>query len=310
MFKSARSDRNPHTRSYGVRRHAIQEEHPLASQGVRSADWPVSRYKVLLLSNSMKLIKEGLESVVKTSKAVGNSIKRNARAYLAAGLIGLGAAGIANADEGTVSLRYNIGTFYTNRSCSIGNLNGASAGIDSYDFRYQELFNPSGVASKIITEVEDQELDINMRDENNTSSAIVEYSIITDGRPIPEINDREISWSVSGFDDYDVTVNGVTGRSGTFNPTSNSGSFSVSFSETEEPPQTYAPSVELNGVTNVTNSSATLEGRITDTGGLTTDAGFVYYPSDNAGSQTEVWSGTFNTPSSFSYDINNLEEDT
>lgn len=110
------------------------------------------------------------------------------------GLVGKIACGIASlvgsaskvdAQTGKLSIDNHIDAPYTNQTHMTLHRSGALEGIDSYDSPYTALFNPSGIAAKIISKVEAQELDIDQRPENSTSNVNLELSLISsNGQPI------------------------------------------------------------------------------------------------------------------------------
>jgi hypothetical protein len=113
----------------------------------------------------------------------------------------------AEASEGKITVEYNIDIPYTGRNIIIAHYPGAEEGFDSYDFIYHDMFNPSGISSKITSMVEGKELDANALPLNSTSSAGFSYTVIAEGGgEIPPINTHYFNVSTDGFNDENVFI--------------------------------------------------------------------------------------------------------
>lgn len=92
-------------------------------------------------------------------------------------------SGVTETEEGVVSkgileIVNSIDPPYTNHGVRLGHWPEASEGINDFDHIYGAMYNPSGVASKIVSKVDGKELDVDSRPENSTSMIYLELSLI------------------------------------------------------------------------------------------------------------------------------------
>src|SRR4030042_1493659 len=191
-------------------------------------------------------MKKALESLVNAGKeavkGIGRFVKKHAREELIT--LALASpfvmANKAEASEGKITIDYNI-EGYTGRNLIVAHHSNSEEGFGSYDFIYHNMFDPSGISSKITSMVEGKELDANALPLNSTSTVTFSYTVIAEGdREIPPINNPYFNISTNGFDGEDVfiTVEGVEYDAKTVGtiPLANiTGSGSVSFVPHEIP---------------------------------------------------------------------------
>ncbi|OGJ16821.1 hypothetical protein A3K73_08670 [Candidatus Pacearchaeota archaeon RBG_13_36_9] len=115
-------------------------------------------------------------------------------------------AGIISAQsedvKGSLEIDNLISRGYTSSSLGLAHYPGASEGTDSYDSRYYAMFDPSGIASKIISKVESYELDADIRPAESTTEVYLELSLVSQsGRDITinSPNELRLSMPLEGY---------------------------------------------------------------------------------------------------------------
>jgi len=188
----------------------------------------------------------------------------------------LAGAGNIFASQGKINIDNKIDIPYTSSGCLIFHYPGASEGIDNYDNPYGPMFNPSGVASKIVSSVEDKELDGDVRPENSTSSVSLSLGIEFEGGSGSISSSNYLNISCSGFDGENVWIeaNGQTFNAKTTSTINlpnlvNQGqgtyaTATVSFSPIT--PVIESPQVDTLSASNIMQTSAKLEAKLIDDG--------------------------------------------
>ena len=126
-------------------------------------------------------MKRTLERLVTAGKAIKNSVKKNAKM----GLVGFALASPfvfvnkAKASQGEIVLEYRIGVPYTDSNWELVHHPGAEEGLDKYDSNYYAMFDSSGIASKIISRVGENELDNDARPDTSKTEFLIELSLVS-----------------------------------------------------------------------------------------------------------------------------------
>lgn len=128
----------------------------------------------------------------------------------------LASSHIAGASEwSSIGLINRIEPWYTSANMGIGHHPEASEGLDKYDNRYYAMYDPSGVAAKIVSIVDGHELDADVRPLHSTSSITVYLSIMFQrggSRSFSSDNELCVEFAGAGYPRRDVyiTMDGET----------------------------------------------------------------------------------------------------
>lgn len=112
---------------------------------------------------------------------------------------------------GILEIINRIDAPYTNHGVRIGHWEGASEDINDYDHIYGAMFNPSNVASKIISNVSETELDVDSRPLDSSTTFYFELSLVSQsGNPITISSSNELRLSLPleeyEFEDKTLTI--------------------------------------------------------------------------------------------------------
>jgi hypothetical protein len=193
------------------------------------------------------------------------------------GIAVLGAPRWAHASRGSLELDNIIDRKYTSANWGFAHYSGAQEGRDKYDSLYYAMYDPSGVAAKIVSIVDGDEYDADVRPVDSTSSVTVYLSIMfqSGGSRYFE-SDNELRIVLHHHDGEDfpdedvyVTIDGQTydARTTSVIPlpriegvvTSGQAYKTLTVSFMKKP---ASAQVETLSATDVTYTSATLNGRI------------------------------------------------
>ncbi|MDI6448087.1 hypothetical protein [Anaerobaca lacustris] len=191
--------------------------------------------------------------------------------------------------EGYVLTNYYI-TGLGGDACNVSFIEGASYGWDQFDIAYYDMPFPGQVRVKTIGFIEGREaisiIDPPLQPGESASETFYGSLIVQRGTVNLEAANHYLTWSISGLDNCNITINGTDARStnrldlGTLTgsyPTGEhstaSWSISVEYPQTTPPPPpppgpdppsppTAAPAVETLSAVDVGETNATLRGRI------------------------------------------------
>ncbi len=105
--------------------------------------------------------------------------------------------------KGSLEIDNLINRGYTSSSLGFAHYPGASEGTDDYDSRYYAMFDPSGIASKIISKVESYELDADVRPVESKTEVYLELSLVSQSGKNLKINspnELRVSMPLEGYD--------------------------------------------------------------------------------------------------------------
>jgi hypothetical protein len=113
--------------------------------------------------------------------------------------------------SGILEIKNRIDAPYTNHRVRIGHWPGASEGINEYDHTYGALFNPSNVASKIVSAADETDLDVDSRPLDSKSTMYLELSLVSQSGSAVKIsssNEIRISMPLAEyvFEDDTITI--------------------------------------------------------------------------------------------------------
>ena len=241
------------------------------------------------------------------------------KALCAAGAIGLSlmAANYVRASEGAIDIDYGISSL-GGSSYTLAHIEGASEGFDDQDGVYYSLFGPNFAITKAITYLDGNEVNMDIRPLNSTSSATVYLGLVSkSGDPIELSNaTQHIELTVRGFDGYDVYVDGEDARTtnridfGDLNGTYDSGETirTIGLTFSQQTPVIESPILDTTSARNITNTSADLRGKILDDGGEECEYRFLYWKlGDEANADYTDWNCCADSGDSFSANVSGLE---
>ena len=180
--------------------------------------------------------------------------------------------------EGGVAFYYRMNDM-DGDACSISFMKGASYGWDDFDHAYYEMPYPADAHTLAIGSIEGREAYslvfpplqdvVGSSHSENFSGSIV----VNEGKSVTLENaSHYLTWSISGLEDCDVTINGVNARTDNRLDFEN---LTGTFGQGEHPtaswniyveyvPRPKAPAVETLVATEVTFTTATVHGQITN----------------------------------------------
>jgi len=278
----------------------------------------------------------GLESIVVEAKDTVYSVKTITRRVLTSLVLPFIMSNNLEASSGKIYVANQIDVPYTNCRCLIFHYPGALEGFEGlggFDYTYDPMFNPSGIASKIVSIVEGKELNTDSRPENSTTTISLPLSLVSQsGDPITISSDNRCYVELTSIDgtgpfaneDVFIAINGETfdvreliaNHSGTIPLPRLEGTYgysvpyataTVSFVPKAEPK--HIPNVETLYLSQIGETSATLEGKLTDDGGESCSYEFTYWKQGDTSNPTG-WECCKNTGAIFSKSILNLTPNT
>jgi hypothetical protein len=250
---------------------------------------------------TMGKITRGLESITKMGKSLSKVLKSKAVIAGMAAALPFMAANYAEAVD-KIKIDYCVNTVGAG-GYTLGHGDGALEGAgDGFDGFFYPMYCPDcEVDAKAVSHIEGRELVIDVRPLDSETSATVYCSMISkSGEPIVVDNAKDYLYIeyVSGFEGYDVFVNGENAREisnidfGTLTGSYGSGetirTVEITFEKIQE--QEHAPEVETLYLPsgNIHETSATLEGRVIDDGSENCEWEFSYWPISNPGDITST----------------------
>ena len=279
----------------------------------------------------MGRLKQGLERFVNSGKNIGKSIKQHAKVGLTTLALPLIINNNIEASTGKINVYNRIDLPYTNCRCLVFHYPGAIEGYEGpygFDGNYWPMFNPSGIASKLVSKVDGIELETDARPVDSTSTISLPLSLISQsGDPVTISSENWLNVGLESIDgtgpfeneDVFITINGQTYNiretsiinlprlEGTYTSGGVYNTATVSFVPQAEPKHT--PNVETRSISSISQTSATLEGKITDDGGEPDSYGFTYWKSGDPNSPTN-WNCCKTTGATFSDYISGLDPNT
>ncbi|GEM_PF-3496235 len=105
--------------------------------------------------------------------------------------------------KGSLEIDNLISRSYTSSNLGLAHYAGASEGTDYYDSKYYAMFDPSGIASKIISKVEGYELDADVRPAESKTEVYLELCLVSQSGKDIKINspnELRISLPLEGYD--------------------------------------------------------------------------------------------------------------
>lgn len=272
----------------------------------------------------MGKITKGLESLLAAGKSFGKVLKSKAVIAGMAAALPFMMANYAKASEGAVRINHIVDGVGNSRY-SLAHISGALEGIDNNDGIFYPMFCPDcEVTTKIISYVDSKELRTDVRPLDSETSATVSCSMISkSGESIVVENAPEyLSIEVSGFEGYDVFVNGENAREtsgidfGTLTGSYGSGetirTVEITF-EKQSGPVIVAPSLDTESASNISANSATLKGKIIEDGNPSgseqCEYRFSYWK--NGGSHLSTnWSCCVDDGDGFTFGVSGLQSNT
>ncbi len=94
----------------------------------------------------------------------------------------------ADLSAGKLEIINKIDPPYTEHSCDIFQWDGALETVEDYDHIYGAMFNPSNIASKVISKAGSSELDVDSRPLGTTSTIYLELALVSQSGAAVEIN--------------------------------------------------------------------------------------------------------------------------
>lgn len=111
--------------------------------------------------------------------------------------------------KGSLEINNIINRNYTSSNLGLAHYPGANESFDKYDSRYYAMFDPSGIASKIISKNTDLELDADIRPPESNSDFYIELSLVSQSKgdiKIKSFNLLRISLPLEGYDFKDKNL--------------------------------------------------------------------------------------------------------
>lgn len=227
--------------------------------------------------------------------------------------------------QGALGITNKIDSPYTSASYAIGHWQDGSEGLGNHDHTYGAMFNPSGIAAKIVSIIEGAELDNDVRPLNSLSSVTLELSLVSqNGQPITissynELRLRfplgegcEFGSEIITLYDPDGTAHDVrkviaenggvislADLNGTYESEVPYASITITF-------ETAPPEVDTLPATDIRDKSAKLKGKIIYDVGGDCEYRFSYWKEGGSITTTE-WRGSVNAGEEFSQYVYGLD---